>query len=138
MFKISILRTHVRRIFPITVSAHNLFSLGSLDVLDLYIDKKNRVWIIDFDGFGPSHPVDPLLFSWQELENQSSENEIPFLVVTHDGDRLPYDLGASRGPVDLVEVPNAVQLMMSLANRKTFKNAETSESSDEEEPLSST
>jgi hypothetical protein len=104
-------------------------------VLDLYIDKKNRVWIIDFDEFGSSHPVNPLLFTWEELENRNSvaDQEIPFLVVTHDGDRLPYELGASRGPVDLVEVPNAVQLMMSLANRKTFRNSgSSSDSSDDD------
>jgi len=33
--------------------------------LDIYIDKKKRVWLVDFNLFGP--PTDSLLFSWGEL-----------------------------------------------------------------------
>jgi hypothetical protein len=105
-------------------------------VLDLYIDKKQRVWIIDFDEYDSS-TVDSLLFTWEELDTEyliasSSANEVKVSVVTHDGDRIPYQLGSSRGPVDLVEVPNAVQMMMSLANRNNQNNQSSSDDSEEE------
>lgn len=51
------------------------------------------------------------------------------MVVSNDRDRLPYGLGSSRGPIDLVEIPDAVQMMMSLANRKNYQ---MQSSSDEE------
>jgi hypothetical protein len=104
-------------------------------VFDIYIDKKQRVWIIDFDEYDSSS-VNSLLFTWDELDAQyvsvSSGNEVSFLVVTQDRDKLPYELGSSRGPIDLVEVPNAVQMMMSLVNRKN-RNRSSSEESEEEE-----
>lgn len=108
----------------------------SLDVLDIYIDKRHRVWIIDFDEYDSSS-VNSLLFTWEELDAQyasvSSGNEVSFLVVTQDRDKLPYELGSSRGPVDLVEIPNAVQIMMSLANRKTRNNGSSTGSEDSED-----
>ena len=33
--------------------------------MDVYIDKRNRIWIIDFNVFG--EPTSPLLFEWTEL-----------------------------------------------------------------------
>ena len=36
-----------------------------VDVLDVYLDKKNRIWIIDFNVFG--EPTSALLFEWTEL-----------------------------------------------------------------------
>lgn len=108
----------------------------SLDVLDIYIDKRHRVWIIDFDEYDSSS-VNSLLFTWEELDAQyasvSSGNEVSFLVVTQDRDKLPYELGSSRGPVDLVEIPNAVQIMMSLANRKTRNDGSSTGSEDSED-----
>jgi hypothetical protein len=35
------------------------------DSVDLYVDKRRRVWIVDFNPFG--EPSSPLLFDWDEL-----------------------------------------------------------------------
>mmetsp|Transcript_17499 Transcript_17499/g.22689 ORF Transcript_17499/g.22689 Transcript_17499/m.22689 type:complete len:402 (+) Transcript_17499:129-1334(+) len=42
-------------------------------VVDLYVDKKGRVWIIDFNVFGA--PTDTLLFTWEYLMAWSSPHE---------------------------------------------------------------
>ena len=45
---------------------HYLGGLYALvDVLDVYIDKRGRIWIIDFNVFG--EPTSSLLFDWTEL-----------------------------------------------------------------------
>jgi len=47
---------------------------GPSYVVDLYIDRKDRVWIIDFNVYGP--PTDTLLFNWDHIESvQVSEEE---------------------------------------------------------------
>lgn len=128
--------------------------------MDVYIDKKEKVWIIDFDQF--NHPlVDPLLFTWDELINNdngnninnnnnselslpsplilspplstpsSSETLIPFRIVNETQEKFPHQAGATRGPIDLVEIPQAVQLMMSLTNRKTCRVQSVSDDDDD-------
>lgn len=62
-----------------------------------------------------------------------NEVEVPFVVVLDERDRLPYELGSSRGPIDLVEIPDAVQMMMSLVNRRNYhKNFSSDEESDDQ------
>jgi len=53
-------RTHVQSVFSLQNYA-----------MDVYIDKKDRVWIVDFNPFGL--PTIALLFEWEELLLISSE-----------------------------------------------------------------
>ena len=122
--------------------------LAAVDVLDLYIDKKNRVWILDFDVF--SSCTDALLFSWEELDGhvehaamscesqeQRPRNEgdqVPVAgepimrVVENPSEVFPSPAGAHRGPVDVTEVSNPVSMMMKL----TQMAQQDSSSSDDE------
>ena len=81
------------------------------DVMDIYIDKSKRVWIIDFNIFG--HPTNSLLFTWEELtqsisksENIDSDVNISSIlrVVESSVDTLSSDTGMSRGPVETTEL----------------------------------
>eukprot|EP01036_Dinobryon_divergens_P023655 gene23656-32027_t len=86
------------------------FPLSSY-VLDVYIDKRNRIWIIDFNVFG--EPTSPLLFEWTELlplaENaQNVEDTITaidledrFRVIESEADVLSSVSATSRGPIDV-------------------------------------
>mmetsp|Transcript_3511 Transcript_3511/g.4844 ORF Transcript_3511/g.4844 Transcript_3511/m.4844 type:complete len:139 (+) Transcript_3511:738-1154(+) len=101
-----------------TLTNHDLCDhlLYAIDALDLYIDRKQRVWIIDFNPFGD--PTNALLFEWSELialsNNElkrvddeagegSDEGELDefFRVVASDQDTLPDASGSYRGPIDV-------------------------------------
>lgn len=98
---------------------------ANVAVIDVYVDKRDRVWIIGLSEFDGAQ-TDALLFSWEELgapegndadfSSASSESAtdaadvdgevlraVPFRVVSSARDALPRDasLGGSRGPSDL-------------------------------------
>lgn len=77
-------------------------------VLDVYVDKQDRVWIVGFSPFGETSETDSFLFTWTELETQASRPDArghdfeSFRVVQTESHVLPRDtsVGASRGPSD--------------------------------------
>ena len=83
------------------VIAHNLISFSSVDVLDVYVDKKDRVWVLDVNPFGD--PTSPLLFDWEELTNSSN---LIIKIVESDEEKMTSTLGSSRGPVDVHLAPD--------------------------------
>jgi hypothetical protein len=83
-------------------------------VIDLYIDKKDRVWIVDINPFGC--PTCSLMFDWTEwVENVppnttpsndcDSSSSVPiwaeFRLVESEGEVLASSKGSHRGPVDV-------------------------------------
>jgi hypothetical protein len=77
-------------------------------VLDVYVDMKNRVWIIGMSSFGSHTDTDPLLFSWEDFNEDSADSATDgdsptMLTVMSNAEVLPRDasLGASRGPSDV-------------------------------------
>ena len=71
--------------FILHIKCYLLYELLS-DALDVYIDKKNRIWIIDFNVFG--EPTNPLLFEWSELfsyktriESHAADIETVFDII---------------------------------------------------------
>ena len=54
--------------------------------MDVYIDKRNRIWIIDFNVFG--EPTSSLLFEWTELlslaDNAQNEEDTITAIGTID------------------------------------------------------
>jgi hypothetical protein len=70
--------------------------LVSLDTVDLYLDKKERVWVIDVNPFG--NPTSPLLFEWEEL---CKLEYLTARVVEKEDEKLTSTLGTHRGPVDV-------------------------------------
>jgi hypothetical protein len=72
-------------------------------VVDVYIDKKDRVWIIDVNPFG--EPTCPLLFEWEELQQLSSLGEFTTRIVENEDEKMSSTMGMSRGPVDVHLAP---------------------------------
>ncbi len=66
------------------------------DVMDVYVDKKQRVWLVDFGVFGGT--TDPLLFSWSALLHR--EGEVTADASSATGE--PVDIGVTTIEVDTV------------------------------------
>lgn len=85
-------------------------------VVDLYVDKKSRVWIIDFNPFG--FPTNPLLFSWEELQTvewiPDHRTEFEFRIVSNSSELLPNSHGEARGPIDTTEMQFQMEDIMRL------------------------
>lgn len=76
-------------------------------VFDVYIDKKERVWLLDFNVWGTQ--TDALLFTWDELMNMvgSGEEEAsyPEMRVVDTEREVHHDpLASYRAPIDTVEL----------------------------------
>lgn len=97
------LRPLISELFQTTVK--ETFPLKSY-TMDVYVDKNNKVWLLDFNVFGS--PTNPLLFEWSHLSKSPSAtlplpDAVPFLVVKGSYDILASDLGAARGPLESVD-----------------------------------
>lgn len=66
------------------------------DCLDLYIDKKNKVWVIDVNPYGS--PTCPLLFDWEEL---NLLDHLEVRIVNSEDEKLSSAKGMTRGPIDV-------------------------------------
>ena len=91
--------------------SHGCLSVDAVphtDVLDIYIDKKDRVWLIDVNPFGD--PTTALLFTWEELLSASPETP-QFRIVESDNDVLVSTKGSFRGPVDIHLSPDISNFM---------------------------
>jgi D123 len=77
-----------------------------LVVLDVYIDKeRSKVWLVDFNPFGPV--TDGLLFSWEEIYNQT-DGPVDFRIINSEGDVRLSAASSSRFPIDVM--PGVVNL----------------------------
>jgi len=98
-----------------SVGVRDLFPLSSY-VMDVYVDLKSRVWLVDFNPFG--EPTCALLFEWEELATvvapdtassgamesdiQESEPQLcEFRFIESAGEVLQSSKGSSRGPIDV-------------------------------------
>ena len=64
--------------------------IARADVFDVYVDRKDRVWLLDFAPFGGD--TQPLLFHWEELADFDSaalEAAVAGLAECLDGARPP-------------------------------------------------
>lgn len=103
------------------VGVKDLFPLTNY-VMDVYVDMKNRVWLIDFNPFG--EPTCALLYEWEELSNMKTtvgeadsavlipaEGSVGLLAsvpqlcefrfIEGPGEVLQSSKGSSRGPIDV-------------------------------------
>jgi hypothetical protein len=78
-----------------------LCSLDGLDVLDVYVDRDYRVWLIDINPFGTV--TDGLMFSWEELV-QDSEEEFEFRVIDCQIAVQPKSTLVYRLPKDIIDL----------------------------------
>ena len=79
--------------------------------IDVYIDKKKRVWIVDFNPFG--NPTDALLFEWHELMHLSNDStsELEMRTIQHRNECHASSKGTNRGPIDVTLAPDFYQFM---------------------------
>lgn len=64
--------------------------------MDVYIDQKKRVWLIDFNPFGA--PTCPLLFDWEDFVGL---DKLEARIVESRDEVLPSTIGSTRGPADV-------------------------------------
>lgn len=109
---------NIRDVFPLEQYA-----------VDLYVDQKHRVWVLDFNPFGS--PTCPILFTWEELAGENctmdgsvappttvfggslQQDTIDFRIIFSAEDVLPSSKGRSRGPIDVlqaVDFPDFVEM----------------------------
>ena len=73
-------------------------------VMDVYLDKKQRVWLVDFNVWGRS--TDPLLFEWSELISLDMEDDPYFRIVDTPHQIRQDPLASYRAPIDTVDLAN--------------------------------
>jgi hypothetical protein len=75
-------------------------------VFDVYIDKKERVWLLDFNIWGTQ--TDSLLYSWDELMSMTGGDEecnYPEMRVIETEREVHHDpLASYRAPIDTIEL----------------------------------
>lgn len=71
-------------------------------VFDVYLDKKNRVWLLDFNVWARS--TDSLLFEWSELLTMDIEDEPQFRLVETANQVRQDPLASYRAPVDTLDL----------------------------------
>ena len=103
----------------------NFSDFSLLDAMDVYIDKKDRVWVIDVNPYG--EPTCPLLFEWPEID---SLQEFTVKIVNREDEKMNSTLGTSRGPVDVHLAPDFHDFLNIC--KKQAQEADDSSSDDEE------
>ena len=83
-------------------------------VFDVYIDKQERVWLLDINVWGSQ--TDALLFSWDDLvsiasqetdehDDSSQENRRPEMRIVETANEIHHDpLASYRAPIDTVDL----------------------------------
>ena len=110
-------------------------------VCDVYVDKNNKCWIIDFNNF--SDDTDSLLFEWNQLRDMANscsdaecERNFELKLVETSDQIIPNDAGVSRGPIDAIEVASGnVEAFGNWRNamRNDMARGESSESDSDHE-----
>jgi hypothetical protein len=92
---------------------------GNADTLDVYIDRKERIWIIDFSNL--CSETETLLFDVAEL-NPSISPLVP--TLEHDGVYLRVTSGDSIRPSELTQasLPSDLQHLRNVSDLETFLN----------------
>lgn len=91
-------------------------------VMDLYIDKNDRVWLIDFNVWGSR--TDALLFSWSELANL---RDFEMRVVETERQVRADPLSSYRAPIDVLHVGSAFDNFMGLCQKPSVLEQEMSD-----------
>ena len=82
----------------------NRFADGQIPnyVMDVYLDQKNRVWLLDFNLWARS--TDSLLFEWSELIIMDADDEPQFRVVETANQVRQDPLASYRAPIDTLNL----------------------------------
>lgn len=117
--------------------------------MDVYIDRKKRVWIVDFNPFG--EPSSALLFEWAELlllspantdlidagscaeeiltepkdHPHNTEIDFEFRIINHQRETFSSTSGTYRGPIDVTLAPDFYKFMEICKNQDKEEAAES-------------
>jgi hypothetical protein len=82
----------------------NRFAEGEIAnyVFDVYLDQKNRVWLLDFNVWARS--TDGLLFEWSELLTMDMEDDPQFRLVETANQVRQDPLASYRAPIDTLDL----------------------------------
>ncbi len=82
----------------------NRFAEGKVPnyVFDVYLDQKNRVWLLDFNVWAQS--TDSLLFDWGELLTMDMEEDPQFRLVETANQVRQDPLASYRAPIDTLDL----------------------------------
>ena len=86
------------------------FAQGTIPnyVVDLYVDKDDQVWIIDFNPW--SAHTDALLYDWEELIARDDEDVVAEIRVAESEQAVrPDPLANYRAPIDTVDLATMTQ-----------------------------
>jgi len=125
------------------VGVRDLFPLESY-VMDVYVDLKNRVWLVDFNPFG--EPTCALLFEWEELfampvsetvsevsaSSAATEPQLcEFRIIESAAEVLQSSKGSSRGPID-VHAASEFRSFMDICKAQQAEGSDSDDSSTDE------
>lgn len=88
-------------------------------VMDVYIDKKDRVWLIDFNVWGSR--TDALLFTWSEIAQLET---VEMRVVETERQVHADPLSSYRAPIDVLHVGSVFNEFMGLCEKPTVLEQE--------------
>lgn len=95
---IDFFETNIQHNFADGVAANYIF--------DVYVDKKNRVWLLDFNIWAKS--TDSLLFEWDELLTLDVEDD-PYFRLVETANQVRQDpLASYRAPIDTVNLASVM------------------------------
>jgi hypothetical protein len=125
----STIRTAIDVFFRTVLLACSAFPLDSY-VFDVYVDRKHKVWLVDFNVWGPT--TDALLFDWEELTTLQEEEEmaeldhnddaesaaadVEFRVVSHPLHVQAHPLSSYKAPVDVLDLAGDSQQFREFMN----------------------
>lgn len=80
------------------------FAEGSMPdyVFDAYVDRKEKVWLLDFNVWG--RRTDTLLFTWSELASLDTDSQPEIRVVETEKQVRVDPLASYRAPIDTLHV----------------------------------
>eukprot|EP00537_Pseudo-nitzschia_pungens_P010930 CAMPEP_0172391300 /NCGR_PEP_ID=MMETSP1061-20121228/7737_1 /TAXON_ID=37318 /ORGANISM="Pseudo-nitzschia pungens, Strain cf. pungens" /LENGTH=399 /DNA_ID=CAMNT_0013121885 /DNA_START=158 /DNA_END=1357 /DNA_ORIENTATION=- len=76
-------------------------SIGSF-VLDVFLDKKDRIWVVDFNPW--ARTSDSLLYEWSELISMDDEDDEGIRIAESEREVRHDPLASYRAPIDTVDL----------------------------------
>jgi len=105
------------------------FANGSIGnyVVDVFLDKKDRIWVIDFNPW--ARTTDSLLYEWSELTSMDDEmdDDEGIRIAESEGEVRQDPLASYRAPIDTVDLASMThgdakqfEEFMKLCQRPTY------------------
>lgn len=94
--------------------------------MDVYIDKKEKVWIVNINAFGDE--MNTALYSMEELQEMMKGNEeVAFRVVEEESATLPSEQLFFQLPVDMHHLSTDESISSFIRNMKLQSEKEEEE-----------